>query len=601
MSSLQLITPPELEADLEALRPIYHEDIRGRITDKKRTRHNNVRTACPACNGHNCDHDVENDLWQCRNCNEGGGMLAWMNAVGRGDDVPQKAVGAPSSATRTNGHHPPPSAMPEPDEGSEPPHARRWPIRDTDGHLIAWHVRPQPGEIGYHPNAKYKWWRNGSLGLDGVSQKDIPLYLSERIDGYDRDQPIIVTEGETAADPLLELGVQVVAITGTPPRPERLEPIEGWPGGIYYWPDNDTAGADHAARFKEALPETHVLDLGTLWAPVGEPAPKADGREWCAMGGTLGTLQEAIEKARKPIQAVSCEQLMSMTFPPRRWILEGFIQERDAVNVFAYRGTGKSWASAGIALGVASGRGWCKWKTPRPHGVLVVDGEMPREDMQERYYRLGAPIGNLEAPLRFLIADMYENGIPSLASPEGQKVVEDNLDETIGLVIIDSLATLYFGGQYQENEAEAYEALKLWVMRLRRMGYAVMAIMHSGKDESRGARGSSAKEDIATQVLSLSRPKECSVEEGAVFRCELTKNRGVTGDLARPFTASLIDDDSVIENGLRWEWSDELDREAQSQLARIMHGQGRRAEDIAKELGVSRATVYRLLNTKGIK
>lgn len=52
--------------------------------------------------------------------------------------------------------------------------------------------------------------------------------------------------------------------------------------------------------------------------------------------------------------------------------------------------------------------------------------------------------------------------------------------------------------------------------------------------------GTSAKEDIMDTVISLRRPREYAMAEGARFEVHLTKARGILGDDAKPFEANLI-------------------------------------------------------------
>ena len=58
--------------------------------------------------------------------------------------------------------------------------------------------------------------------------------------------------------------------------------------------------------------------------------------------------------------------------------------------------------------------------------------------------------------------------------------------------------------------------------------------------EIRDQRGTSAREDIMDTVISLRRPREYSMAEGARFEVHLTKARGILGDDAKPFEANLI-------------------------------------------------------------
>ena len=76
------------------------------------------------------------------------------------------------------------------------------------------------------------------------------------------------------------------------------------------------------------------------------------------------------------------------------------------------------------------------------------------------------------------------------------------------------------------------------LLDLRRRGITVLLIHHAGK--SGDQRGTSAREDIMDTVISLRRPREYSMAEGARFEVHLTKARGIVGEEAKPFEANLV-------------------------------------------------------------
>jgi hypothetical protein len=95
----------------------------------------------------------------------------------------------------------------------------------------------------------------------------------------------------------------------------------------------------------------------------------------------------------------------------------GLIQEKDAGMIHAWRGIGKTHFVLSLTWALVSGGRFLRFEVPESRGVLVIDGEMPREDLQERLKRIvsGSP-GPRLAPLRILAADMFERGLASLAA-----------------------------------------------------------------------------------------------------------------------------------------------------------------------------------------
>jgi putative DNA primase/helicase len=92
--------------------------------------------------------------------------------------------------------------MPESEDAaralSSPP-TKTWVIRDASGAPIAEHHRQDLDD------GKRVWWTQGGRnGLNGAKTADLPLYACERLSTALADAIVIVTEGEKAADALLD-------------------------------------------------------------------------------------------------------------------------------------------------------------------------------------------------------------------------------------------------------------------------------------------------------------------------------------------------------------------------------------------------------------
>ena len=89
-------------------------------------------------------------------------------------------------------------------------------------------------------------------------------------------------------------------------------------------------------------------------------------------------------------------------------------------------------------------------------------------------------------------------------------------------------------------------------------------------------------------VISLRRPREYSMAEGARFEVHLTKARGIVGDDARPFEANLITEGNALHWRIR-----ELEDVELAELKRLL-AEGYSIRDCAEEMGKSKAAVQRL-------
>ncbi len=299
-------------------------------------------------------------------------------------------------------------------------------------------------------------------------------------------------------------------------------------------------------------------------------------------------LDVVVEDLNQPRLAVDLRDFLDMQFPPREWIVRGLIQQRDTCMVHGYRGIGKTNFVHGVALATASGGPFLRYETPSPKGVLLVDGEMPREALQERLASMVASMATEPTAIfRLIAADLLDDPLPSLASQEGQTLVERELED-IDLIIFDNVSTLFSSG-VRENDAESWDKVQPWLLSLRRHGYSVLLVDHEGKGANRGARGTSKKEDVLSQVIQLKRSSDYTPELGARFEVHLTKARGVYGAEAEPFEAELTTDP---DGRAVWAWRPLEDAKKRQVLALYRDGVTKQ-RDIAAETGLGLGTVNR--------
>lgn len=94
---------------------------------------------------------------------------------------------------------------------------------------------------------------DGRAGLNGRKLETMPLYGSEHLAARP-DEPVIVCEGEKAAQALLDAGYLAVGtVTGasSTPNAEVLAVLAG--REVLLWPDNDVPGMTHMMRIMRTL------------------------------------------------------------------------------------------------------------------------------------------------------------------------------------------------------------------------------------------------------------------------------------------------------------------------------------------------------------
>jgi putative DNA primase/helicase len=287
------------------------------------------------------------------------------------------------------------------------------------------------------------------------------------------------------------------------------------------------------------------------------------------------------------LRVVTIEELLGLEIPARECLLSPVLREKEVAMIHAWRGIGKTHMGLGIAFAVASGGNFLAWSAPRPRRVLYVDGEMPGQTMQERLAAIVAQSANADAfepeNLRLVCADLQETALPNLSTLAGQAAIKPFVDEA-HLIIIDSISTLASYGR--ENEAESWMPMQSWALALRRQGKSVLLLHHDGKGGQQ--RGTSRREDILDVIISLRRPSDYEPRQGARFEVHFGKARGLHGKDVESFEAQL----AVI--GGCATWTTRPLEDAQLARAAALYRDDCKPGDVAQDLGVSRATAYRL-------
>lgn len=269
-----------MSADLSRLAAAVEHEVMAR---SGKERGGEIVFRCPMP-GHEDKHpsaayNREKMSWTCHACGAGGGLV-------KGEWPLAPLLGLEPE----NYQEDPVNSKPQRDLGFD--EGTAWPIRDTDGTVVAVHHRKDLDD-----GSKKIWWsRDGEHGLGGKTPSELPLYgchlLGEREPGD--DMPIIVCEGEKATDAVLKLGLPAAGtVTGASslPGPSALAVLRG--RDVVLWPDADNAGQKHMERIAEALRDVAVRVR--TFAPDGLPVG-GDAVEWIsATSADAGRLMEAID------------------------------------------------------------------------------------------------------------------------------------------------------------------------------------------------------------------------------------------------------------------------------------------------------------------
>jgi AAA domain len=228
---------------------------------------------------------------------------------------------------------------------------------------------------------------NGEWGLDGVRRV---LY---RLPEIVAAEGIFICEGEKDFDRLVQLGFKATTNPAGAGK-WRNEYSESFPfyAEVVILPDNDEIGRQHAQDVARSLHDrvasVKVVNLPGLPAkgdvydwldgkddeiaaaeelaqicentPAWKPSIPIDAEEVLEIPEEV--LDENIDAAPGAgLRVITGEELLTMEFPPRTFLLDPIIPTASLNMVHSWRGTGKTNFVLGIAVAVASGGSFLRW------------------------------------------------------------------------------------------------------------------------------------------------------------------------------------------------------------------------------------------------
>lgn len=171
------------------------------------------------------------------------------------------------------------------------------------------------------------------------------------------------------------------------------------------------------------------------------------------------------------------------------WLKEDFLEAGTLVSMFSKPGIGKSLIALEIAVEVVRAG----------HTVMYIDDENRISDTVDRLKAYRCKPEELDRLIMYSFA-----GLPALDTDEGgQHLAALAAESEPKLVIMDTISRMVGG---DENASATFLQLyRCALVPLKARGVAILRLDHSGKDDARGARGSSSKESDVDFTWRLAR------------------------------------------------------------------------------------------------
>lgn len=303
-----------------------------------------------------------------------------------------------------------------------------------------------------------------------------------------------------------------------------------------------------------------------------------------------------------PAIVVGFDSLLKRECPPVEYAIEPLLSSRGTGEIFAWRGTGKSYITTQMAVDISTGApmmfgghrgGGGHWPISRAYRLLYVYGEMDDSEIQERARSIARICERrgvahpTDEQLGTMCKDFQKTWRPKISTARDRKIIEERIFQ-YGYegMILDNISTLW--PESQERQSERSAILSEWFTDLNQRGIWVVWLHHAGKSGEQ--RGDSEKEDMLSFVLKLRRPANYKPDEQLRVEVHVEKNRHkcLQPRMLMPFEIQL----TKGQHGEN-EWVTRPAKDAQKEAAFQMFKDKMPQMFVAQEVGVSKATIYR--------
>lgn len=230
---------------------------------------------------------------------------------------------------------------------------------------------------------------------------------------------------------------------------------------------------------------------------------------------TITSLKDAAEAA-----------LTSLTSP----LVKGLLDQGAASVLYGRSNSGKTFVAMDIAFHIAAGLPWGKMKTHQMPVLYVAaeGGAGARKRAAALTTKYGAAAAET-AKFHFLLSsiDLFHPEADTKPLIDTLLAIQQHHDQPVGLTVIDTLARAMTGGD--ENSAQDMGMLVKHIDAIRAAtGSHVLIIHHSGKDATKGARGSNAllgavdtEIEIAENQISVTKQRDIDKSWSSAFELEV--------------------------------------------------------------------------------
>jgi len=458
---------------------------------------------------------------------------------------------------------------------------------------------------------QYHYGKDGrrKLGIRGYVDKPPVFNLPVVKKAIEEQITVFIVEGEKHAVALQAEGIPATTNVGGAGkwRDYNSDQLRG--AKVVILPDNDVPGRDHAQKVAKSLAgkakEIRILELPSL-PPKGDVLDfLQDGKDHDKqikrlkrLARQTPTYQPEVSDDKPAIlEAMICSgtEFLNKKFPKPKVLLAPIIRTQSLTMVYAKAGVGKTFLIHSIVTALTRKNfedlEIGPWAVQRQCGVLLIDGELPGGEIQDRLRGMMQSMGKESSthPLQVITAEevaVNHNQQLNLANSEWREAFTQHLNKhpEYKMVVIDNISSLVPG--VNENAKQDWDPINQWLLSLRRTGKSVILVHHANKKG--GDRGHSGRLDNLDNVLHL---EDVGETDEVKFQVNFQKCRYLKPGEGRPFTLQLVED----EDGYSWEMDTvkESDNTLKDVIERLSQ-EGATQQKVADEISISQSRVSKL-------
>lgn len=245
---------------------------------------------------------------------------------------------------------------------------------------------------------------------------------------------------------------------------------------------------------------------------------------------TISELTRGLERAGQPggaagplVRVYAADELRQKEFREMRDIAYPILQDPGILLFSGAFGSGKTMIGQGLANAVTAAEDFLGFVIAEARSALYMDGELPANVLQQRDKMIRAesrPVGGSKL-FYWSAADCYPAPKPNFAD-RSQIPALVAACAPYDLVFLDNVSALTSGVDL--NTAEAWEGILEFAMQRRHAGKSTVLVQHTGKEKSRGPRGSSRQEDLVDTSLMLEKITATGGNSAVKMTCRKLRN-----------------------------------------------------------------------------